>query len=166
MTVVDRLLSMLRSDDLAAREEAALAFSRYLQQGPPQAQAQPTDEWSVGLVAARFSTSVLTAVVDYGDDDWEDAVAGLCEYIAGTEYPEPLVVYSIGRTRDERAKSTLLDLLSRTARASDEASQHLAYQALVALSDFSAVPQEAIALAASATSDDLREYALSLAESS
>jgi hypothetical protein len=166
MTVVDRLLSMLRSDDPSAREEAALTFARFLQQGPPQAQAQPMLEWTVGLVAARSSTtSTLSVVDDDGGDEWEDAIAGLCEYIRGSEYPEPLVVYSIGRTRDERVMTTLLDLLRRTARASDETSQHSAYQALVALSDFPAIPTEAIALGVSSRSDGLREYALSMAES-
>ena len=50
MSVLTHLLSMLSSSDPAEREEAAVTFSRYLEQGPPQLELDTRSERSLVLV--------------------------------------------------------------------------------------------------------------------
>jgi hypothetical protein len=68
----------------------------------------------------------------------------------------------LGRSDDDRAKRALLELLRRTTNEKNPEERHLAYQAVVALSDFAEAPDKALELASRSRSDDVRVYVSAL----
>ena len=103
----------------------------------------------------RFAGSVPSAYLQ----PWEEVIVRLVGYLETAPFPQPLVVANFGQTGDPRAESALLDLLRRTVLLDDTQASHLAYQAIVALTDFHDPPEEVFELARSALSAEVREFA-------
>lgn len=136
------MFEILRAGPPDERARVAEAFGNYLAQGPWIRRApQPESFDHVGLVVAdHFQVPVRTT--QQRDPDWDRVLTGLVDYVREVVHPEPLALWALAQSADERPVPVLEALVERWVHGDGDASQEsLAYQALVALTS---VPHEPI----------------------
>jgi hypothetical protein len=120
--MIEELLAGVR----AGESEPALTLGLLLERGTRG--PHDSDEDIVVMLDPRFADTHLTGA------QRDEAIDGLIAYVEGEPVPQPMAVWALGKSGDERVVPALLGVLGRTV--ADPAHEHLAYQALTGVIPF------------------------------